>query len=60
MYMNKEQIINSIFYPRNSHIPKGQNDHLIDTDDGEKLGIRFFLQNKTKIFSTSVFEWVAL
>ena len=46
MYMNKEQIINSIFYPRNSHIPKDQNDHVIDTDDGEKLGIRFFLQNK--------------
>ena len=51
--MNKEQIINSIFYPRNSHISKDEKDHLIDTSDGEKVGIRFFLQNKN--FPTILF-----
>jgi len=51
--MNKHQIINSIFYPRNSHIPKDDNDHIIDTTDGEKIGIRFFLKDKS--FSTILF-----
>ena len=51
--MNKEQIINSIFYPRGSHIPKDEKDHLVDTSDGEKVGIRFFLQNKN--FPTILF-----
>ena len=53
MYMNKEQIINSIFYPRDSQIPKDEKDHIIDTPDGEKSGIRFFLKNKS--FPTILF-----
>ena len=36
--MNKEQIINSIFYPRDSHISKDEKDHVLDTSDGEKVG----------------------
>ena len=44
--MNKAQIINSIFYPRQSNIPKDEKDHLIDTPDGEIIGARFFLKDK--------------
>ena len=45
--MNKEQIISSIFYPRQSHLMKDEKDHIIDTDDGEKLGIRFFIKDSS-------------
>ena len=44
--MNKNKLIDSIFYPRNSHIPKDENDHIIDMNDGEKIGARFFLKDK--------------
>ena len=51
--MNKNQLINSIFYPRNSHISKDDNDHIVNMDDGEKVGVRFFL--KSKKFPTIIF-----
>ena len=44
--MNKDQIINSIFFPRKSNIPKDSNDQLIDTDDGNQVGVRYFLKSK--------------
>tara|TARA_Y100001970_G_scaffold122493_2_gene151868 strand:+ start:39128 stop:39883 length:756 start_codon:yes stop_codon:yes gene_type:complete len=44
--MNKKQLIDSIFYPRKSHIPKEDNDHVIKMNDGEKIGARFFLKDK--------------
>jgi len=44
--MNKNQIINSIFYPRQSNIPKDEKDHIVSTFDGEKVGIRLFLKDK--------------
>ena len=51
--MNKEQIINSIFYPRKSNIPEDKKDHLIKTLNGEKIGARFFLSNRD--FPTIIF-----
>ena len=44
--MNKKQIINSIFYPRQSNIPMDEKDHIVSTFDGEKVGIRLFLKDK--------------
>ena len=44
--MNKNQIINSIFYPRQSSIPMDEKDHIVSTFDGEKVGIRLFLKDK--------------
>ena len=44
--MNKNQIINSIFYPRKSNIPQDSNDQLIETDDGNQVGVRYFLKSK--------------
>ena len=38
--MNKNQIINSIFYPRKSNIPQDSNDQLIETDDGNQTLIK--------------------
>ena len=51
--MNKAQIINSIFYPRPSGIPKDEKDHLINTSDDKIIGSRFFLNNKN--FPTIIF-----
>ena len=44
--MNKDQIINSIFFPRKSMFPKDENDIIINTSDGEKIAIRKFIKNK--------------
>ena len=44
--MNKNLIINSIFYPRQSNMPKDEKDHIVSTFDGEKVGIRLFLKDK--------------
>ena len=51
--MNKNQIINSIFYPRKSNLHRDEKDHIIDTLDGEKIGIRFFIKNSN--FPTILF-----
>ena len=51
--MKKADLIQSIFYPRVSNIPKDSKDHLIDTEDNQKLGTRFFLKDKT--FPTILF-----
>ena len=51
--MNKNKLIDSIFYPRNSPIAKDENDHIIDMNDGEKIGARFFLKDKS--FPTILF-----
>ena len=44
--MNKENLIQSIFYPRKSSMPFDENDHLVDVGDNEKVGIRFYIKSK--------------
>ena len=51
--MNKKELINSIFYPRTSGMPKDEKDHLINTSDDKIIGSRFFLHNKN--FPTIIF-----
>ena len=45
--MNNLDLINSIFFPRPSNIPKDDNDHLIDVGNNINVGVRFFLYNKS-------------
>ena len=45
MKVDKNQIINSIFYPRRSHQNKDDLDHLIEVDRGVFVGARFFLKD---------------
>ena len=51
--INKEQIINSIFYPRKSNIQKDDRDILVDVEKNIKIGVRCFLINKS--FPTIIF-----
>ncbi len=44
--MNKKSLLNSIFFPRPSLIDKDEQDHLVDVEEGIKVGIRFFLKDK--------------
>ena len=44
--MNKNELINSIFYPRKSFIDADENDMLITVDDGVDVGARLFLSNE--------------
>ena len=43
--MNKEQILQSIFYPRASDSPKDNNDHLVNVDSNIHVGIRLFMKD---------------
>ena len=43
--MNKNNIINSIFFPRKSDIQKDQNDHLVSVEDEVDVGLRMFLKD---------------
>ena len=44
--ISKDQLINSIFYPRKSNIDKDDKDIIVDIDKNTKVGIRLFLKNK--------------
>ena len=43
--MNKNNIINSIFFPRKSDVEKDQNDHLVSVEDEVDVGLRMFLKD---------------
>ena len=45
--MDKDILINSIFYPRKANISMDDKDLLVDTKDGNKVGIRMHITNKT-------------
>ena len=47
MKISKTGLINSIFYPRKSSIAKDEKDHLINVDDKNQVGARFFLKDKS-------------
>ena len=51
--MNKNDLLNSIFYPRKSNMSKNDKDFLIKTSDGEIVGARLFLKNVN--FNTIIF-----
>ena len=46
MNITKEQLINSIFYPRQSNIAKDNKDHLVEVEKNINIGIRVFLSSK--------------
>jgi len=46
MNITKEQLINSIFYPRQSNIAKDNKDHLVEVEKNIYIGIRMFLSSK--------------
>ena len=46
MKINKNTLINSIFYPRKATISMDNKDLLINTEDGNKVGIRMHIANK--------------
>ena len=46
MTLLKNQILNSIFYPRKISIAKTKNDHTIKVEDNVNIGISFYLNNK--------------
>ena len=45
--MNKNKIINSIFFPRKSHLPKDDLDHLVEVESSIFVGVRFFLKDSS-------------
>ena len=45
--INKKEIINSIIYPRKSYKERDEKDHLISVSESVKVGVRFFLKDKT-------------
>ena len=45
--MNKNKIINSIFFPRKSHLPKDDLDHLVEVEKNIFVGVRFFLKDSS-------------
>tara|TARA_B100000029_G_scaffold177475_1_gene174826 strand:+ start:6758 stop:7516 length:759 start_codon:yes stop_codon:yes gene_type:complete len=47
--MNIDSVINSLFLPRKTIFKQDENDHLIETSDGIKIGIRLFMKNKNFI-----------
>tara|TARA_B100001964_G_C14186830_1_gene579016 strand:+ start:303 stop:1055 length:753 start_codon:yes stop_codon:yes gene_type:complete len=44
--MNKDHLINSIFFPRKSDIQPDQKDHIVNVEEGVSIGIRFFTNDK--------------
>ena len=44
--MNKNDLFNSIFFPRPSFIEKSEDDHLIDVERKVQVGVSFFLKDK--------------
>ena len=47
--MNKNEIINAIFYPRKSFIEQDENDLLIEVEKGIKVAARLFLKNNSNV-----------
>ena len=43
---NKEDLLNSIFFPRPSCKDKDDKDHLVSVDENIEVGVRFFLNDK--------------
>ena len=43
--MQKKDLVNSIFFPRNSNIEKDSNDVLIKVDKNVEVGVRLFLKD---------------
>tara|TARA_B110000438_G_scaffold297192_1_gene343186 strand:+ start:242 stop:1000 length:759 start_codon:yes stop_codon:yes gene_type:complete len=46
MKINKENLLESVFFPRKSTIPIDENDHLVDVSNSVKVGIRVFIKDK--------------
>ena len=44
---NKEELLNSIFFPRPSFKDKDDKDHLVEVDEKLVVGVRFFLKDKS-------------
>ena len=44
---DREELLNSIFFPRPSFKDKDDKDHLVDVQEGIEVGIRFFLNDKS-------------
>ena len=44
---DREELLNFIFFPRQSFKDKDQKDHLVDVQEGIEVGVRFFLNNKS-------------
>ena len=44
---DREILLNSIFFPRPSHKAKDEKDHLIEVENGVKVGVRFHLINNS-------------
>ena len=44
--IDTQSIVNSIFYPRKSHLDKDDKDHIIEVEKNTYVGARFFLKDK--------------
>ena len=44
--MNKNNLINSLFFPRKSEIQPDEKDHIVSVEQGVSVGVRFFTKNK--------------
>ena len=51
--IDKNNIINSIFFPRKSGVGKDENDHLVAVENGVEVGVSFFL--KDPLFDNIIF-----
>ena len=45
--MNKEKILDSIFFPRKSTSLKSSEDHIVCVEQGIGVGVRFYLKDQT-------------
>ena len=45
MYIDKNKLLNSIFFPRKSSFPKDENDHMVKVDSNNYVGIRTFINS---------------
>ena len=43
--INKKEILNSIFFPRKSHLKKSELDHIVSVEEGVGVGVRFYLKS---------------
>ena len=44
--MDKQKLINSLFFPRNINVNPDDKDHLVIVDNDIEVGVRFFINNK--------------
>ena len=44
---DREMLLNAIFFPRSSFISKDDNDHLVEMEKNIRVGVRFFISDKT-------------